>query len=242
MTPAHPGREWTTPRQAAHIVLLMAAAVCCADAATGQTTDADNAWTLGVGVGLAGAYDLGARSGTLGGSGVPRGSSFVLFDTESAVERAPFLDLRIGYRFGGRLALDGRAARAGMSMSTRVSGDIEAASGGELQALELTQYVFEGSVRFGVRRLAFAEGRAVPFLSLGVGHLREVHEDRVLVETGWLYHAGGGVEYLRSLAGRRLSGMGVRADARANLRDGGVALDERRRVFPTIAGSFFVTF
>ncbi len=59
--------------------------------------------------------------------------------------------------------------------------------------MELTRW------RFGAR--------GAPFLSGGAGYLRALHEDRILVDTGALWFAGGGVDLFGS--------TGLRLDARA---------------------------
>jgi hypothetical protein len=82
----------------------------------------------------------------------------------------------------------------------------------------------------------------VPFVDGGAGYLRQLHEDRVLIETGRTFYAGAGVKWRSSAA--RPRGLGqrlvVRADARLVSRTGGVDVDDERRNYITVSGGIGV--
>ena len=57
--------------------------------------------------------------------------------------------------------------------------------------------------------------RLRPFASGGAGYLRQLHEDRTLVETGQVYYAGGGARYWLRGGARVAALVGLRGDVRA---------------------------
>jgi hypothetical protein len=72
-----------------------------------------------------------------------------------------------------------------------------------------------------------------------VGYLRQLYDERTLVETGQVYYGGGGVRYwLRGGAGARGS-LGLRGDVRATWRHDGVEFEGKTRLWPTVAVLLF---
>jgi hypothetical protein len=97
-------------------------------------------------------------------------------------------------------------------------------------------------VAFELARFA-PSNRIVPFVGGGVGYLRQLHDGRTLVETGSAYHLGGGADMiLRSAAQGVVKSVGIRADARAELRSGGVAFDDGTHAAPSFGVQLFVRF
>lgn len=83
--------------------------------------------------------------------------------------------------------------------------------------------------------------RLRPFVVGGGGYLRQLHEERTLVETGQLYYGGFGARYwLRGGSGTARA-FGLRGDLRANLRRGGIDFEDKNRVFPTLAVHLFLS-
>ena len=83
--------------------------------------------------------------------------------------------------------------------------------------------------------------RLRPFVIGGGGYLRQLHEERTLVETGQLYYFGFGARYwLRGGSGTARA-FGLRGDLRANLRRGGIDFEDKNRVFPTLAVHLFLS-
>jgi hypothetical protein len=91
--------------------------------------------------------------------------------------------------------------------------------------------------------LPFRTSRLSPFVRGGAGYLRQVHEERTLVETGQYYDVGGGVKWL---AVARTSGLvnavGARVDVRAMVRRKGIAFDDGGHTSPAVGVSAFVRF
>lgn len=184
-----------------------------------------------------GGYDLGQRRASLTGPQAPTGADVTLFDSDVAVRSGPGAEVRLGWRlFRGVYA----EATGGLGVNTveaRISGDIEQAPGITVSST-LTQIALEGGALVELPTLRTPAGNLVPFVDGGAGYLRQLHEDRVLIETGRTFYAGAGVKW-RSIAARP-RGLGqrlvVRADARLVSRTGGVDVDDERRNYITVSG------
>jgi hypothetical protein len=82
-------------------------------------------------------------------------------------------------------------------------------------------------------------GRIRPFVTGGAGYLRQLYDERTLVESGSIYYAGGGVRvWLRGGDGRKRS-LGIRSDVRATWRRDGVEFEEKTRVWPAVTAMIF---
>ena len=86
--------------------------------------------------------------------------------------------------------------------------------------------------------LRLPDGNLVPFVDGGGGYLRQVHEERVLIETGRTLYVGGGVKWQSAAAQPSgiMQRLVVRADARFVSRTGGVDVDDERRHYITVSG------
>ena len=85
--------------------------------------------------------------------------------------------------------------------------------------------------------------RLVPFVAVGGGYLRQLHEGQTLVEQGQVYSAGGGVKYwLMQRKAGTVRAAGLRGDARAYLLRSGFSFDDGARLHVAISGSVFVGF
>ncbi len=164
---------------------------------------------------------------------------FTLFSSASTVDSIAGVEGRVGFTFTRDLAVEVGGAFARPKVSTEISADPEAASQ-SLDGEELQQFVFDAGA---VWQLPFRLGRRMrPFVAGGFGYLRQLHQDRTLVEQGQIYYAGGGLRYwLRGGDGVKRS-LGLRADARATWRKDGIDFENRTRRFPTLSGFVFFEF
>ena len=128
-------------------------------------------------------YDLGQGRASITGPQTPTGSPVTLFDTDAAIVSGPGAELRLGWRlFRGVYA----EATGGLGVNTieaRVSGDIEEAPALTVSST-LTQIAIEGGGLIDLPALRLSAGNLVPFVDGGGGYLRQVHEKRLLIETG----------------------------------------------------------
>jgi hypothetical protein len=185
----------------------------------------------------AGGYAVGDRVAELrrgsGTEGLP------LFRAESAFDAATGVDVRVGYAVTSWLALEASGSVSRPQLTVSVTGDTEA-----LAPVDVTErvstYTVGGS---GVVYLPYRFGaRGRPYVSGGGEYLRQLHDDRLLAETGHLIFAGGGVRYwLRGMPGSRRA-VGVRGDASLVFRSGGVELDGQSRRYPRLSALAFFAF
>lgn len=194
--------------------------------------------TIGAGLAWSGAYDIGVATAQLRGNAPgPTAPPFTLFRADSHLTKTTMPDVRVGIAITRRLAFEGGASLSRPHVGVRIAGDAEAPQ----QALigeELGQYLFEGGMTW---QPPITFGRSLaPFVSLGGGHLRQLHEDQTLAETGEIYYAGGGARYwLRGRSGATKA-LGLRADARVNIRKRGIDFENKARTYPTFALALFV--
>jgi hypothetical protein len=217
--------------------------IVCAASTSAQTAEERPAHrvegTIG-GLWLGGA-GLGSSTAALRANTTGTPSPFNLFTTESRFGSAPGLDARVGYGLTKRITVEAGLVFSRPEIRTRVSNDVENAPG--LTVVEpVEQYFVDGAVVLLLDRFAIG-GRTVPFVSGGAGYLRQLHEGQTLVETGQVYHLGGGVKHWFTLRDRGfVRGAGVRVDGRLYLLVKGIEFEDHVRPHGAIAGSLFVTF
>jgi hypothetical protein len=213
------------------LVLACLSAWMIADVAQAQVT-------INGGVGWSGGYDIGGSTAQLRtnapGSTTP---PFRLFDVDSRMSPSPGGEVRVGVALPRDFTLEGGVLFARRRLAFRISGDPETTAqqlGGET----LQHYVFDAGLlwELPLRRAT----RVRMFAGGGAGFLRQLHQDRTLVETGEIYYAGGGARYwLRGLPDSSRS-LGLRGDVRFNLRRNGIDFDDRMRMYPTVSVLMFL--
>ena len=194
-------------------------------------------FTLGVGLLSSGSYDLGAATAELRGNAF--GTSpppFTLFTTDSHLTSTTAPEFRAGFAVTRELAVEFGASLAHPRVSVSIAGDAEAPAQ-ELSGEELEQYQFDVGVTWQVPIAMGA--RMAPYVTVGGGHLRQLHEDRTLAETGQVYYAGGGARYWLRGGSAASKAIGVRGDVRVNLRRKGIDFEDKMRAYPTVSLSLF---
>jgi hypothetical protein len=190
------------------------------------------------GLSLAGGYSIGDATAELRGNGVGANPpAFTLFRAESSVEPTAGGEFRVGFGLARDLAVEVGVGYSAPGIRTDLSQDAEAAAI-TLDAEQLAQYVVDVSATWQLPRPVIG-GRARPFLTGGAGYLRQLYDERTLVETGRIYYAGGGVRvWLRGGDGRRQA-LGIRSDVRATWRTDGVEFEGRTRLWPSVTAMMF---
>jgi hypothetical protein len=191
-----------------------------------------------------GGIPLGAASATLTPNLDSGGTRVTLFETENELTAAGSIELRMSYAFSRDWAAEMGVSYGRPSVRTTISRDFEIGAGTRVASDEVHEYVLDGSLVYEPIAWQFREGRGRMFVLGGIGFLRDLYEERTLIENGRRYHAGGGVKYLFAMRpGRRLRGFGVRADARLSVRDGGVSIeDDSTHRAATVSGGVLLTF
>jgi opacity protein-like surface antigen len=195
--------------------------------------------TVSAGFAASGGYAIGDRLAELRSSRGGGAEPFTLFRAESAIDRAAGVDVRLSYAMTSWLAVEVGGSVARPRVSVTVTGDTEA-----LTEVEITERISEYAV--GASGLVYLPyrfwSRSRPYVIGGVEYLRQLHGDRLLVETGRLAFAGGGVRYwLRGAAGSRRA-LGLRGEVRLVFRTGGIDFEDRGRRYPRISALGFIGF
>lgn len=197
-------------------------------------------FTIGAGLVWSGGYDIGDAVAQLRGNGT--GASpppLTLFTATSRITSVTAPELHVGFAATRRTAVELGVALTRPRVGVAIAGDAEATSQ-QLPGEKLEQYLFDGGITWQVPVRVGA--RLAPFVSGGAAFLRQLHEDRTLAETGQVYYAGGGARYwLRGGRGASRA-LGLRGDARVNLRSKGIDFEDRMRTYPTFSVSMFVGF
>ena len=190
---------------------------------------------VGGGLRFTGSMTLARVNGTETSSG---GGARTVFVTETAVQSSAGGLVWFTARLTSLLDAEGVISVSAPALATAIANDVEGAADTTARE-DLRQYSFEGGVAIHPspwRRLSWS-----PFITAGGGHLRQLHEGHVVVETGSLFYAGAGLRYtMRS----RSTGLrpGFRADLRAAFMKDGVAFDSALHGAPQLSLSAFVRF
>ncbi len=183
---------------------------------------------------------LGESTATLTPSS---GSRYTYFQASARMGGAAALDARVTYNLTRRFALEGGALIGRPAVMVTVADDAEGATGFTAAAERLWQYVFDAAVLVFPRPLTFAGGRGRGFVAAGGGYLRQLHAGSYSVDSGAVYTAGGGVKYYFRRARRGLvKGFGLRADLRAQYRQGGFSFDDGNAWMASFGGAAIVGF
>jgi hypothetical protein len=182
---------------------------------------------------------VGTRDATLTGSG---GNRFRLFSTSSELGGATGFNVRVGRHVTSIIEAEVSASYASPLLTTSLSGDAEAAPA-TAASESITQFTIEGGALIDVIR-GRPRSRVLPFVAVGGGYLRQLHEGDTLVQAGKVFYAGGGarIPLVSRGADKRLRQLGVRIDLRALLRSSSVMLDGESHISPALAASLFVRF
>jgi opacity protein-like surface antigen len=165
------------------------------------------------------------------------GTSRVVFRSVSRLEPAACAEGRIALAVTPVFDVEGSGSFGRTHLTTAITEDPEAA---DVSITEpLTTYLLEGGIVAHPAR--WRRGRAAPFVSGGLGYLRQIHDGGMLVQGGAVWYAGGGLRYPLKDADRRgLGSAALRFELRATILRGGTALDGDLHVLPAaIAGVFF---
>jgi opacity protein-like surface antigen len=197
---------------------------------------------IGAGAGMSGPSTLGSTAAALTPNQAVPADPFVLFRTRTTLDASSSVDVTLGVDITARFGVEGRLTYRRPTLSVSITDDAEQASGPGTIGEPVSEYGVDVSVRFDLGRWRFAGGRGAPFLHGGAGYLRQLHEGRVLLETGTTGHVGGGVRFLLAEPGGWLKGVGLRAQAALSLRAGGIEVDDRVRKILVAGGGMFVRF
>lgn len=170
----------------------------------------------------------------------PGGGTRALFNSETTLDGSAGAFMGLGVRLSKSLRAEGTFAFHPAQMSTRITSDTEGAANTTAKE-PVTQLFVEGGVLAQLGGWRIAHG--APFVTAGVGYLRQLNDGRTLVETGRSMFVGGGLYYVRSSSRpRRVKATGLRADVRAQMLRDGISLDEGLHPAIAISAAVFARF
>ena len=220
----------------AALTALGFAAVASTVMAQPAPTFREHAVTVSGGALFSGGYQVGDVTATLRRNAPGTTSSVPQLRAESAFEGVFGLEGRVSFALTESLALEAAGAFSRPDLGVVVSQDTEV-TGSVFVSERVDQYALDGSVMY---QLPYSIGRRSRLYVIGGGgYLRQLHEERVLVETGYTLHAGGGLQYWWRGGGARRA-MGLRGEARLVYRGGGIEYDDRARQFPAVSILAFI--
>ena len=211
-------------------IALLCSALCAGGVEAQQVTiDGGLTWLGGYAIGVS---DAELRTNAPGATPPP----FTLFSADSRLGATVGGEVRGGVDFGG-WSVEGSAAYARRRLAFSISGDSEAAAA-SFDGESVQRYEFGAGVTW---RLPWLHAdRVRTFAAGGATYLRELHQDRTLVETGSVIYAGAGARYWLwgRPDGRR--SIGLRGDVRINVRRNAIDFEDNVRTYPSLSLLLFL--
>ena len=225
-------------------LLVAIALLPVADGAASAQSDAPalrpRHFTLAAGWLVDGGYPVGDRNAELRRNAGGTPSPFTLFRADSDVARAHGVEARIGYSLTPDVAIEVGGGYAKPRLTIAISQDSESSDPVSIVD-EITQYTVDVAGVLHIPRIKLG-ARARPYATAGAGYLRQLSDDRLLVESGRIFHVGGGVRYWIRGGAPTSRALGVRADARYVRRSGGIDFEDRARSHPSFSVLVFAGF
>ena len=160
-------------------------------------------------------------------------SAFELFSAEPRIGQAFGAQALLAVYLTPSLALEGGFQYSRPTLEVRLGDDFEDAAD-VTASTTINSYVFTGSLVYHFT----TQGKTVPFIAAGAGHIRDAAAGYEVVETGIEYHGKVGV---KSWFGR-VRTWGWRAEAGISVRDGGFSVEDDVRIAPGAAFSLLYLF
>jgi hypothetical protein len=217
------------------LLACLLAGVVSAGAQTAALTTAPSAAgrvEFGAGVTWNGTANLGGASADL----TPNlnGSAYSLFDASAAYGPIGG-DVRLGYRVTPWLLVGVSGALGRGDVTVKVGGDAEDGNAATFAGETLGQGFLEGRLDVILTRFQFWKARLTPYATASAGVLRNWHQGNVLIESGQVIQAGGGLRLgLLNRPRRRLSRVGVAAELRMTRVSGGFNWGREHRTVPSV--------
>jgi hypothetical protein len=165
------------------------------------------------------------------------GSNRAVFKSATRFGQAACPEARVAVPLTRLLDAEGSIAYGRSQLTTTITQDPEAADATITESL--TAYLLEGGVAAHLAR--WRKGASEPFVSAGIGYLRQLHDGHTLVEGGRTWYVGAGLRHRfhdDALSGFKSAAL--RVELRATILGTGSALDGETHVMPAvIAGVLF---
>ena len=185
-------------------------------------------WEIGGGFWWSGGFDIGNKTAEETRNPGTGTGPLDLFTTSNSLTSGIGLQGRVAGYLSKSVAIEGGVRITRPKLRIAISGDFESAPD-QVAEETITEYIFDGSLVWHLTKATFSKGKGVPFVSGGIGYLRDVHEGSQLIDTGTEYHATGGIKYWLNMKPRR---FGIRAEGGISFRDGGFPDDDKHHTVP----------
>jgi hypothetical protein len=165
------------------------------------------------------------------------GTSRSVFKSATRLGPAACPEARVAVPLTKILDAEGSIAYGRSQLTTTITQDPEAADATITESL--TAYLLEGGVAAHLAR--WRKGASEPFVSGGIGYLRQLHDGHTLIEGGRTWYVGAGLRHrFNDDASSGLKSAALRVELRATILGGGSALDGATHIVPAvIAGVLF---
>lgn len=195
--------------------------------------------TLAAGWIVNGSYPVGDRNAELRRNATGTPPPFTLFRAEGELGLANGIEARVGYAVTRSIAIEAGGSYTKPQLAIAISEDSESPDTTSIVD-EITQYTVDvaGVIQLPLR----LGGRSRPYAIAGGGYLRQLGDDRLLVETGRVFHVGGGIRYWLRGGAATDRALGVRVEARYVHRTGGLDFEDRSRGYPSFSLLAFAGF
>jgi hypothetical protein len=211
-------------------LLLALPPLAAAQPYIGTSAPHRGSFEVGGGVVWTGGYDAGnadAKETTAGTA------PLTLFVLDANVKSGPGAAVQIGVYLGQRVSVEAVFHYARPILQAHLTNDFESAAPVDAEST-ITSYLMGGSLLYH-----FGDGRIVPFVSGGVGYLRQLNENNADLLTGTEVHAGGGLKYWMGTGTHRI---GLRLEAQGSARSKAVAFEQKRRIVPSVVAGIAYLF
>lgn len=213
---------------------VLAALLLVLPPGTASAQSSEPRFSVSAGVGWNGGANAGERDAN---ETTSAGGTYRLFASETELGATTGIEASLGLRLARFIHAELIASFGQVALRSHISSDVEGIP--DTDASEsIGELTVEASamIHLAVWQLP---RRAMPYIAAGGGYLRHLHEGRMLVETGAVYHVGGGILVpLTSPSAGRTRTTALRFDARARVRKGGAFPDDTPRTSPSVAVSF----
>jgi len=185
--------------------------------------------TVWIGSAALGTMDANETTGT--------GGDFRLFSTSTELGSAAGLDSHVSLRVTRSFEAEAFGSYTKPELQVRVESDTETSNAPLTVTGSIQEFLIGGAALWYLPAPRLGD-RARLFVRGGVAYLRDLENDGTLIVSGHAYELGGGVKIM--LASRDSGwwkGMGARLDARAVVRQKGVAPDDNAHTSLAVGAS-----
>ena len=190
---------------------------------------------VSAGLGWTTPTDYGSRDAT---ETKADASALTLFSASARLLSAAVAEGRVSVRITKRLEAEATGSYSTPHLQVKTTADYENAASATITQSQ-QRYTVSGGALWP---LAIGR-RTIPFVTGGVGWVRELQGNNTLVTVGRQWYVGGGVKrFFVQRDAHHLKGLGARVDARLIERSKEVAVDDRAHATATLTGSLFFRF